>query len=103
MSNIIIRIYKEKKMNKIVGKVSEVEKEEILDLYEKKLALENLLKIFDSKEEENFQALFDKYVQINKTFEMWWSEKGQKYNWSGSENGYWSIDFDTCQIILQNQ
>jgi len=32
MSNIIIRIYKEKKMNKIVGKVSEVEKEEILDL-----------------------------------------------------------------------
>lgn len=35
-------------------------------------------------------------------FQQWWNDMSAKYNWESSENGNWEIDFETCEIFLNN-
>lgn len=79
-----------------VWKLSEEEYREIEDLFEKKVALENLAKILDPDNERLYEKLIKDYGRAVRQFENWWTEMGKKHQWKGSE---WWLDFETKTIM----
>lgn len=87
-------------MKKIIGQVTYEEKEQIRILFEKRVALENLL-LIDAKEVQN-KIMMDLH-QINNKMQNWWNQMGLKYQWPGEENAHWEIDFNTKEIVLSKE
>ncbi|OKP85610.1 CXXX repeat peptide modification system protein [Paenibacillus sp. P32E] len=92
--------------NEKVGEVSEQEKNEILNLYERKTALQELFSSLPCSNSDigEIELVYEKIVaDLGKTsvkLENWWSEKARKYIWKSSVNGSWTIDFNTNEIYL---
>ncbi|CQR58672.1 MULTISPECIES: CXXX repeat peptide modification system protein [Paenibacillus] len=92
--------------NEKVGIVSEQEKDEILNLYERKTALQELFSSLPCLNNDiaEIELIYEKIVaDLGKTtvkLEHWWSEKARKYTWKSSANGSWKIDFNTNEIFL---
>lgn len=94
------------KTKKMVGKVTEEERDEIQTLFERKNGLKELTRSLvnmDKKELEN-SALYEKLVSdmgsVSTRFQKWWDEKSEKYKWESARGGHWEIDFDTGDIYL---
>ena len=91
---------------KKVGLVTEEEKEQLLHLYKRKLALQELLMTFDNKQmpEQSNNDLYEKIVTDlgNTKFELdnWWQSTSRKYLWESEEKGRWEIDFNANEIYL---
>jgi len=85
-------------MNKVIWTLTEDETKEIEDLYEKKAALENLIKIVDVDNERLYQRMIDDYTQTMTVFNAWWRDTSRQHGWEG-EN--WSVDFVTGDITVQ--
>jgi CXXX repeat modification system protein len=84
---------------KVVWKLSEEDFEDIQDLYEKKLALENLTKIIDVKDSELYGKLVKDYGTTLHKFNNWWNLTSEKYKWEGRN---WWVNFDTKEIISES-
>ncbi|MDR0231160.1 MAG: CXXX repeat peptide modification system protein [Dysgonamonadaceae bacterium] len=86
-------------MKQKVGQVSPEEKNEILALFERRNGLSELAKIVN-----NDDVLYEKLVTDMGTtttkFQNWWDRMAAKYQWKGTENGHWEIDFNTNEIYL---
>lgn len=86
-------------MRKIIGRVTEAEKNEIHSLYERKNGLSELAKIINPDD-----AIYEKLVidmgSTSTKFQKWWDTMSSKYQWESIENGHWEIDFESCDIIL---
>lgn len=86
-------------MRKLIGQVTEEEKKEILDLFERRNGLTELAQIV--KEDD---SLYDRLVkdmgQTATKFQNWWDQTSNKYNWESAPNGHWDIDFNTNEIFL---
>ena len=86
-------------MKKLVGQVTEEEKNEILSLFERRNGLSELAKIV-----KNDDTIYEKMVTDMGTtatkFQKWWDNAAAKYQWEGSENGHWEINFETNEIYL---
>ena len=89
-------------MNKVVGKVSVEEKNEILALFERRNGLNELAKIVKVDDDELYEKLVKDLGETGIKFQSWWDRMSKKYNWEGSANGRWSIDFMTCEITLND-
>lgn len=89
-------------MKKVIWTLNESDAEKILTLYEKKTALENLVKIVDASNEDMYKKLTVDYNEVIRLFNKWWRDMSSKYNWERSEGGNWSIDFSTKEVILAN-
>lgn len=85
-------------MNKVIGQVTPEERKAISHMYEKKVALQNLL-LMDISEQYRDQISED-LDSIIKDMENWWSEMASKYNWPGAQGMHWEVDFRTGEIIL---
>lgn len=86
-------------MAEIVGIVTDIEKEEIRELFEKKAALENL-KILDLDEAVKLRVNND-LESIQCLTQNWWQNLAQKYNWKGKgSDKHWEISFSTGEILL---
>ena len=86
---------------KIVGKVNESEQKEIEVLFEKKNALEAIMKALNPSENETmYERVVSDYSNVNTNFENWWSIMHKKYSWESSSDGHWQIDFSNGDIIL---
>lgn len=83
-------------MMKIVGKVTEEEKEEILELFEKRIALENLINVIDVSNENMYNKLVSDYGKIMVKFNDWWNNNKIKYDWKDESL---RINFETNEII----
>lgn len=83
----------------LVGKVAEEEKREIEILYEKKTALQNLLKIELRRKDR--EKISDEFQTVEQLMEQWWRDKGEKYAWRSKPDGKWQIIFATCEILLE--
>ena len=74
---------------KLIGSVSEQERDEIRTLFERKNGLNELFKVLDAENE----ALYNKLVadmSITATkFQSWWDEKAQKYQWDSLPDHRW--------------
>ena len=83
-----------------VGKVTPEERDAIQALFERKNGLSELAKSIPADNE----ALYEKVVQdMSRTasaFKKWWDDMSSKYQWKGVAGGNWEIDFDSCEIFL---
>ena len=82
-------------MNEVV-KLSEDEIRAIEDIYERKIALENLTKIVDSKNEDIYNKFIEDYTYTLKMYNEWWNEITLKYKL----NGNYFVDFSEKSLIL---
>lgn len=85
---------------KLVGKVTEDEKNDILTLFERRNGLNELAQILTPEKQELYEKLVKDLGETGTKFQKWWDTMAQKYNWESAENGNWEINFDTCEIFL---
>lgn len=87
-------------MKKIVGSVSEQEKKEIQQLFERRNGLTELAKIITVDNDALYQKLVKDMGETATNFQQWWDEMYEKYQWERTENGSWEINFQTNEIYL---
>ena len=87
-------------MRKIVGQVTEEERNEILRLYERKNGLTELVKILDATNDELYEKVVKDLGLTTIKFQNWWNQMAEKYQWEEVEGGHWEIDFESCEIVL---
>ena len=85
---------------KLVGQVTPEERNEILTLFERRNGLNELAKILTSDNEVLYEKLVKDMGETSTKFQNWWNRMASKYQWEGTENGNWEIDFDTREIFL---
>ena len=84
-------------MNRLIGKVSEEEKNEIQLLFERKKAL-NELSCLISQEDELYSKLQEDKKETSEKYQKWWTEMSQKYNRGNGENSELFIDFESNEV-----
>ena len=87
---------------KEVGTLTQEESENLEELLEKKIALENLLKIL-SESQEVYKKVDKDYKNIVEEYEKWWRDTSDKYIWESIENSFWSIDFKSRKVYLVDE
>lgn len=87
-------------MKKIVGSVSEEERDEIQALFERRNGLSELAQVLTADNGELYEKLVKDMGDTGAKFNDWWNRMAAKYNWEGSADGHWEIDFNTCEILL---
>ena len=87
-------------MKKEVGRVSELERDEIQTLFERRNGLTELAKILTADNAELYERLVNDLGETSTKFQQWWNRMGDKYQWESAENGNWEIDFNECKIYL---
>lgn len=87
-------------MKKEIVRVTEVERDNIQALFERRNGLEELAKILTPDNDELYNRLVEDMGETSTKFQQWWDNTSSKYNWESSENGRWEIDFQTCKIFL---
>lgn len=85
---------------KIVGQVTEEEKNAIQKLFERRNGLNELAKIVTADNNELYERLITDMGETSTKFQNWWDEMSRKYRWESAENGNWEIDFQECKIYL---
>ncbi len=85
---------------KVIGKVTETERDEIKSLIERKASLSELIKMADSESIYVYNKTVAEMGKAYYDFRKWWDEKSKQYNWESLEGFSWEIDFDNCEICL---
>lgn len=85
---------------KKIGQVTEEEKNEIQQLFERRNGLNELSKILTADNTELYEKLVKDMGETGTKFQNWWDQMAAKYQWESTENGHWEINFDTCEIFL---
>lgn len=85
---------------KLVGKVTEEEKNEIKAIFERKNGLSELIKILPADNEALYEKLVMDMGVTSTRFQEWWDQKAAKYQWENRPDGRWEIDFNTNDIYL---
>lgn len=87
-------------MKKEIGKVSVTERDEIESLFERKNGLTELAKVLTPENEVLYEKLIQDMSETSSKFQNWWDRMAQKYQWEGTDDGHWEIDFNSCIIYL---
>lgn len=87
-------------MKEIIGLVTEVEKNEVQTLFERRNGLNELVHILTADNEDLYEKLVKDLGETETKFQNWWTRMGNKYNWKSIDGGNWEINFDTCEIYL---
>ena len=87
---------------KVVGRVTEEEKNEIMHLFERRNGLNELAKVLSPDNEELYEKLVKDLGETSTKFHQWWEHMAAEYQWEGTETGSWEINFQTNEIVLIN-
>lgn len=87
-------------MKKLIGQVTPEEKNEIQTLFERRNGLNELAKILTADNSDLYEKLVKDLSETGSKFQNWWNSMARKYQWEGTENGNWEINFETCEIFL---
>lgn len=87
-------------MKKKVGQVTEEEKLNIQQLFERRNGLNELAKIVTSDNDELYERLVKDLGETGTKFQQWWDTVSAKYHWESSPKGHWEINFSTNEIYL---
>ena len=85
---------------KVVGHVTDEEKNVIQKLFERRNGLNELAKILSADNVELYERLVKDLGETGTKFQKWWDDMAAKYKWESAENGNWEINFQTNEIIL---
>ena len=87
-------------MEKLVGQVSENEKNDMIDICEVKVALDNLEKIVGKDEAELLEQITRERDLTNEKYIAWWDRIRENYDFEGDEQVHWRLDFQTGEVFL---
>lgn len=87
-------------MKKLIGSVTEKERDEIQKLFERRNGLNELGKILTADNKELYEKLVTDLGETSTRFQAWWNSKSEQYGWESHPDGNWEIDFNTCEIYL---
>lgn len=87
-------------MKKEIGRVTEAERDAIQALFERRNGLNELAKIITADNTELYEKLVKDLGETGTRFQQWWDSMAQKYQWEGTDDGHWEINFNTCAIYL---
>ena len=87
-------------MKRIIGSVTEQEKNEIQSLFERRNGLNELAMILTADNEALYEKLVKDLGETGMNFQNWWDRLAAKYQWESVEGGNWEINFETCEIML---
>lgn len=87
-------------IKKIVGSVTEQEKNQIKELFERRNGLNELAKILTADNSDLYERLVKDLGETSTKFQNWWDTMSEKYQWEKAEGGNWEINFETCEIYL---
>ena len=87
---------------KVIGHVTEGEKNEIQMLFERRNGLNELAKILTADNTELYDRLVKDMGETSTKFQNWWDRMGEKYQWKSDPDGRWEINFQTCEIYLES-
>ncbi|MFZ4523321.1 MAG: CXXX repeat peptide modification system protein [Bacteroidales bacterium] len=86
---------------RLIGKVTQQERDEIQLLHERKNGLTELIKSINLADHE---ILYEKIVrdmgETSAKFQKWWDAKSLQYGWDNIEGYSWEISFENCEIYL---
>lgn len=85
---------------KIVGSVTEQEKNQIRELFERRNGLNELAKILTPGNTDMYELLVKDLGETSTKFQKWWDTMSEKYQWEKAEGGNWEINFETCEVYL---
>lgn len=85
---------------KVVGSVTEEEKNAIQRLFERRNGLNELAKILTPDNEALYEKLVKDLGETSTKFQQWWDTMAAKYQWESAEDGSWEINFQTNDIYL---
>lgn len=87
-------------MKKLVGKVTEEEKNQIQALFERRNGLAELSKVISADNDDLYEKMVKDMGLTTTKFQKWWDDMAAKYQWESIEKGKWEIDFGTCEVFL---
>ncbi|MCQ2317351.1 MAG: CXXX repeat peptide modification system protein [Bacteroidales bacterium] len=87
-------------MKKLVGKVTEEEKNQIQALFERRNGLAELSKIMSADNDDLYEKIVKDMGLTTTKFQKWWDDMAAKYQWESTEKGKWEIDFGTREVFL---
>lgn len=85
---------------KVVGSVTEEEKNAIQRLFERRNGLNELAKILSADNVELYERLVKDLGETGTKFQQWWDDMSAKYQWESAVDGNWEINFQTNEIVL---
>ncbi len=85
---------------RVIGHVTQEEKNEIQRLFERRNGLNELAKILMASNTQLYEKLVKDIGETSTKFQSWWDRMSAKYQWESIEGGNWEINFDTCEIYL---
>lgn len=85
---------------KVVGQVTEEEKNDIKALFERRNGLNELAKILTPDSTELYERLVKDLGQTSIKFQQWWDDMASKYQWESAKDANWEINFHTNEIYL---
>jgi len=87
-----------------LGTVTPEECQRIQDIFQRKLALQSLLRTLAETAGPVPEDLYERLVadsgEVEQQMHRWWSEIHQKYGWDNPETARWAIDFTTRAVTL---
>lgn len=87
-------------IKKIVGSVTEQEKNKIKELFERRNGLNELARILTADNTDLYERLVMDLGETSTKFQNWWDTMSEKYQWEKADGGNWEINFETCEIYL---
>lgn len=87
-------------MDKVISRVTEEERDEIQQLFERRNGLNELAKILTPGNDQLYERLINDMGETSTKFQNWWNRMAIKYQWENVNDGRWEINFDTCEIHL---
>ncbi|OLN25192.1 CXXX repeat peptide modification system protein [Desulfosporosinus metallidurans] len=92
-------------MNHIkVGKVTVAEKNFMLPIYNRRASLEELILTVSEKVHPDLYGKINNDLASTRIeYDNWWQKMQQKYSWKVNQNGYWIMDFNTCEVMLNEE
>ncbi|MBR5639025.1 MAG: CXXX repeat peptide modification system protein [Muribaculaceae bacterium] len=88
-------------MKKLVGKVTEDERNEIQALFERRNGLRELAQVLTPDNVELYDRLVKDMGENATLFQNWWNRMAEKYKWESADGGNWEINFNNCEIFLK--
>jgi CXXX repeat modification system protein len=86
-----------------VGEVTELERNAIQHLHERRNGLEELLlcvgESSDADRELRERVMRDR-AQNDARYSQWWAETAAYHGWKGKPNAHWELDFGTRRVYL---
>lgn len=90
-------------MRKVIGKVTEEEKREIQQLFERRNGLNELAKILTADNDALYEKLVKDLGETGSKFQAWWNRMAEFYQWESADDAHWEIDFVTNEIVLVSE